>query len=357
MGFMNYCLSLGLAFFAVALFWRGRGLDWAIGVALTALTLLAHAVGFSWLIGTAVYILLAERIRGWARLVLFPGALLVIVAAHIYVSHHFRTASPVGWHFRSLTGADQLVLYGYRYNILRRLALLLALLCFAVGMLREENKREVWRALRTPIELWAMLLFATAMLWGEIFFPQHGAAFGLIATRLSSITGVLGLCILGCVRLRRWNFAGWMCLAVVFFSWMYQDTAVLNRMEAQVETLVKELPYGRRVIQTVFALPGSRVVLSHIVARACIGRCFVYSNYEAAGRQFRVRARPGNPIVTDSADAGEAMELGRYVVRPEDLPMTDIYQCDLADLTRLCSRDLVAGEVNGRIGYHPPGLY
>jgi len=328
--------------------------DWILGLALTALALLAHAVGFAWLVGTAVYVLLAERVRGWVRVMLFLAAMVAIVVVHVYVSHHFRTDSPVLWQFRYFTGADQLLLYGSRYNILRRAALLFALLCFGHGIFREEKKLELLQALRTPVELWVMLLFAIAMLWGQIFFPQHGAGFGLIAARLGSIAGVLAMCILGCVRPRTWNLAGWMCMMVVFFSWIYQDTGVLNRMEEQVQALVKDLPYGRRVVQTVFAPPGGRVVILHIVDRACIGRCFVYSNYEAPERKFRVRARSGNPIVTVSADAGKAMQSGRYVVRDEDLPMTEIYQCDPADLTHLCSRELVVGEVNGRIGYHPP---
>jgi hypothetical protein len=48
------------------------------------------------------------------------------------------------------------------------------------------------------------------------------------------------------------------------------------------------------------------------------------------------------------------MESGEYVVQPSDLPMAQIYQCDESDLTRLCLRQLAAGEPNGRIGYHPP---
>ena len=46
MGFMNYYLSLGLGFFAIALFWRGRTLDRAAGIILLGLTLLAHPMGF-----------------------------------------------------------------------------------------------------------------------------------------------------------------------------------------------------------------------------------------------------------------------------------------------------------------------
>src|SRR5262249_29513944 len=102
---------------------------------------------------------------------------------------------------------DQLLLYGSRYNILRRAALLFALLCFGHGIFREEKKLELLQALRTPVELWVMLLFAIAMLWGQIFFPQHGAGFGLIAARLGSIARVLAMCILGCVRPRTWNLA------------------------------------------------------------------------------------------------------------------------------------------------------
>jgi hypothetical protein len=48
------------------------------------------------------------------------------------------------------------------------------------------------------------------------------------------------------------------------------------------------------------------------------------------------------------------MSAGQYDVRDEDLPLKQIYQCDPADLTKLCIRDLQAGEKIGRIGYHPP---
>jgi hypothetical protein len=62
----------------------------------------------------------------------------------------------------------------------------------------------------------------------------------------------------------------------------------------------------------------------------------------------------GSSINTDDPDTSQQMEAGEYVVQPGDLPMAQIYQCDESDLTRLCLRQLVAGEANGRIGYHPP---
>ena len=48
------------------------------------------------------------------------------------------------------------------------------------------------------------------------------------------------------------------------------------------------------------------------------------------------------------------MASGQYQVQDEDLPIKQIYQCDANDLTKLCIRDLEAGEINGRIGYKPP---
>src|SRR5262249_54923866 len=140
-----------------------------------------------------------------------------------------------------------------------------------------------------------------------------------------------------------------------FFFLLYRDTAVLNDMERQAEALVRNLPYGRRVLTTIGPEPDSRILfINHIVDRACIGRCFSYANYEPSSGQFRIRVRAGRPVVTGSVHASAAMEAGNYVVRQEDLPMSEIYQCDTQNPTRLCIRDLAAGETNGRIGYHPP---
>ena len=62
----------------------------------------------------------------------------------------------------------------------------------------------------------------------------------------------------------------------------------------------------------------------------------------------------GSPLNTNDSDASQQMEAGEYIVQSDDLPMAQIYQCDENDLTQLCIRQLSAGEVNGRIGYHPP---
>jgi hypothetical protein len=142
--------------------------------------------------------------------------------------------------------------------------------------------------------------------------------------------------------------------AIVFFAFLYQDTGWVNRLEANAEKLVGNLPPGTRVIATVWPPPGSRIAfVGHAVERACIGHCFSYANYEAASGEFRVRVRRGSPVVTSSMDDLEDMASGEYVVDETDLPLKQIYQCDSSDLTKLCMRDLESGETNGRWGYKP----
>ena len=168
---------------------------------------------------------------------------------------------------------------------------------------------------------------------------------------------MLGLCVLGSVKPRLWHLAGMAICAGVFFVWSFQDTGILNDMEQQVERMVGGLPYGRRVIETINARDDSRLwFINHMVDRACIGTCFAYVNYEPPARQFRIRVDPGSPIATDSVDDSVKMESGYYVVRREDLPMNQIYQCEEKDLSKLCIRELSAGEENGRIGYRLPPI-
>jgi hypothetical protein len=107
------------------------------------------------------------------------------------------------------------------------------------------------------------------------------------------------------------------------------------------------------VIATIFEPPDYRMVTLHVVDRACVGHCFLYSNYEPATKQFRVRVREGSPVVVASPDDSEDMQFGSYEVQDEDLPLKEIYQCDARDWTKLCIHDLKAGEKNGAGGIRP----
>ena len=355
MGFMNYYLSLGLGFCAAALFWRGRSADYIAAAGLMVLALMAHPMGFVCVAAAVAYIKLAESTSGWRRWAWFGSAFLIVFAIHYYIVHHFQTQYWDTSIFYLMNGADQLVLYGGHYTKLAMAAILFGSACFLYADLREgKGTPERWR-FRTPLELWSILLFAAAMIPELIQLPLYRGPVGFPVSRLTSITAVMGLCMLGYMRPRAWHLAGFAVLATLFFAFTYRDTGTLNKMEKQADNLVSTLPYGRRVTETIEPPPDWRIFfISHIVDRACIGHCFTYSNYEPSFGQFRIRVRPGSPLVTDSFEASNDMEYGNYVVRPQDLPMTQIYQCDEKDLTQLCRRDLTAGEKNGRLGYHPP---
>jgi len=356
-GFMNFYLSLGLAFSAVALIWRGDRADWAVAAVLAVLALLAHPLGFLCLIALAAYFRLAEVLYGWRRWGLFASAFLVVLGFHYYA----KRLHVAFWHsndFYLMNGADQLVLFQGRYVKVGWAVLAFAIVCFAFGVLREwKGNTDRW-AFRAPLEIWAALLFTAAMIPEVFWFPNNPMPFALAISRLTSVTAVLGLCVLGSVKPRAWHLLGFAACTCFFFAWTYKDTGTLNDMEAQVERMVSGLPYGRRVIEAIKAANDSRLwFINHMVDRACIGKCFAYANYEPPARQFRIRAKKGSPIVTDSAEDSGKMESGFYTVRPEDLPMNQIYQCDEKDLSKLCVRELSAGEENGRIGYRPPPIH
>ena len=356
MGFLNYYLSLGLASFSLALLWRGRGLQRLLGLLIAPFILLAHPIGFLWLTGTALYLLLWKKLpRGWNWLAPL-AALAAFFVLHRYLAH--QSAFPVDWvhdPFYLMTGVDQLTLYGQRYAILGWAALAFGVLCFLVDAISRRRDTSFWQSLRLPAEFYVIALVAVALLPENLRPSISGGWIGLLASRLSAITAIFGLCLLSCLKPRKWHVAGFAVCAIVFFGFLYQDTLILNRMESNAEALVSHLPSGTRVIATIWAPPDSRVsFIGHIADRACIGHCFSYANYEPSSGQFRIRAHPGSPVVSVSDDDAEDMQAGVYDVEDEDLPLKQIFQCDDKDLTKLCIRDLASGEKNGRLGYKPP---
>jgi hypothetical protein len=185
-----------------------------------------------------------------------------------------------------------------------------------------------------------------------VFFPHHDIPISLLTDRLTLVTAILGCCLLGGMTPRKWHLAGFAGFAAVFFFFLYQDTGKVNRMEAQAEKYERVLPPGQRIIATIWPFSGSRIFIHHIVDRSCAGYCFSYGNYEPSSQYFRVRANPGNRIVTTSSESADAIESGDYVVQPGDLPIFQIYQCNV-DMTVLCMRELASGERNGGVGLQP----
>jgi hypothetical protein len=356
MGFLNYYLSLGLASFSIALLWRGRGLERFLGLLILPFILLAHPIGFLWLAGMALYLLLWTKLPNLWKLCAPASAVVTVFAIHWYLAH--QTRFPVDWEhspFYVMNGADQLTLYGQRYAVLGWAALGFGVLCVIVDVVSRRREVSFWQSLRLSAELYFIAIFAVALLPENLRPSISGGWIGLLASRLTAITAIFGLCLIGSLKPRKWHLVGFGACAIFFFTFLYTDTLDLNRMEASAEQIVSQLPFGTRVIATIWAPPDSRVsFIGHIVDRACIGHCFSYANYEASSGQFRIRANPGSPVVSASDDDTEDMQAGEYEVQDEDLPVMDIFQFDEKDLTNLCIRNLASGEKNGRLGYRPP---
>lgn len=352
MGFLNFYVSLGLAFFGIAIFWRGRGWERLIAVALAPLAMLAHPLGFAWLVAASAYVAVVEAIPRRYQMSLVAAAGMVLFAARYYFWHHdIVQARDDPFYF--FNGSDQLLLFGPRYAI-PELALLIFILCALAAAFFGRSWGELsWAGLAIPLQLYVIVGLAVILLPDGIRFPHQPSALALLTERLTSVSAVLLCCLLGAVQPRKWHLLACGAIAAVFFTFLYQDTGTINRMEAQVEQLVRTVPRNSRVLATLkppFA--ESRILVQHIADRACVGHCFSYGNYEPASAQFRVRTTPHNLYAMFSFDDAVNMEDGSYEMQLEDLPAYQVYQCS-ADQKQLCIRPLEAGEMNDDLGIHP----
>ena len=119
MGFMNYYLSIGSAFFALALAWRGGAGNWLGAAVLSAISLLAHPIGFVLLVAIGGYVSLWRRWSRWSHLALPAIAISSVVALKIYfLAHDSLQADGRSDGFLQLLGQDQLNLFGHGYVIL-----------------------------------------------------------------------------------------------------------------------------------------------------------------------------------------------------------------------------------------------
>jgi hypothetical protein len=356
MGFFNYYLSIGLASFGLSLLWRGRGLERLLALALFPFVFLAHPIGFLWLVGTSLYVVLSRNLPKWWNLAAPAAAVAFLFSMRWYLAH--RVTFPVDWTdapFYLLNGADQLALFGDRYVRLAWIAAIFGIVSFVFQVRSSRTDPDSRKSLLLPLQLYLIAFCATALLPEDLRPSLTGGWIGLLVVRLTTISAVFGLSVLACLKPKRWQCAGFAVIAVVYFAFLYQDTQSLNRTESNAEKLFDSLPYGTRIIPTIGAPDDSRIqFIGHLVDRACIHRCFTYSNYEPSSGQFRVRARKGSPLATDSADDSSDMEGGSYEVQDTDPPLLQIYQCDESDPTRLCLHKLAEGETTGQVGLHPP---
>ena len=340
-GFLNFYISLALSFFSLAIFWRGRGAERHLALAFAPFIWMAHPLGLAWLIAAAGYILIAEHLPGRAQILLVSACAVLLALVSWYLMKYLPgpSASLPGL---AANGSNQLLLFEPRYLLPTRLLLAFSIASLLTDILWKRDQPPTWSAYALPLQLYIVAILGVSMLPDAVGTSSSPAPLTLLTPRLSSICAIFGCCLLGAARPRKWHLIGFSAIAIIYFSFLYKDTATLVRMEGQAEQLVSHLPLGSRVIST-FRRPANIQLLSnHIVDRACIGRCFSYGNYEPATRQFRVRASPRNTIVAMNLEAAIATQDPHYVVPPQDPPLFEIYWCG-GDKAEFCIREFPAG--------------
>jgi hypothetical protein len=351
MGFSNYYLSLGMGFWGVAIFWRGKNWERVVPFLFAPLIILANPLGFAWMAGASAYLLVSEHIPKRYQFVLVLGAIALLGVAHWHFWHAYvHEAQRLSAYF--FNGTDQFLLFGERYRVPQMLFGVLAAIALVFDVFSRRAEENGLAEYGIPFQFYVILIFAAGLLPEGMRFPSQPVALAILTERLSSVTAVVLCSLLSVMIPRRWHVIGFTAIAAVFFLFLYQDTAKMDRMEAQLEKLMRTIPPNQRVLGTIQPFPGSRILIQHMLDRACIGYCFSYGNYEAASQQFYVRASEGNPyLMTYFGDTSD-MEDGSYEVKPEDLPAWQVYQCSESG-EDLCITPLRAGQLNDEAGEHP----
>ncbi len=346
-GFFNYYLSLGLSFLALAIFLKGRGWERAGALLLVPFVILAHPLGLVWLIGASVYIVAAERMSAWAQIALTGAAVCGLVLVRVYLQIHFKIGE-ILLHDRPLyNGADQLIFFGTPYWALAAAFVGLAFAVLVIDI-RHQGLPAGWEHYRLILLLYVLIEAAIFLIPDSIWVPSYQAPVGFVTARLTSISAVLICCLIAAARPKVWQALGFSVIAICFFGLLYVDTNKINHLEEQVGGLVRSVPEGSRILSTIREKRHWRISRSHLLDRACIGHCFSYGNYEPATGQFRIRVESPNPYQLMEHDAVLQMETGKYVLKPQDLPAYQLYECDNRG-SELCLHALSAGELNNAV--------
>lgn len=354
MGFMNYYLSIGLGSLGVAALWNGRPRGILLAVLLAPLTLLAHPLGLFWLVAVGAYRLLWPRMKGWSEWLLPAGAVVTGLLIHWTLLRHPQWE--VDWPqppFFLWNGADQVWVFRPESALLRLALALFVVAASLLDLLNQKKASATWKERRLFLEFYLVAFSLTSLLPENLRPDPNAGWIGLLVSRLTLLSAIFAFCWLATLRPRVWHAVALAACAAFFFTFVYRDTARFERLEDNAGKITRELPFGTRVLATIFEPPDYRDLTLHVVDRACVGHCFLYSNYEPATRQFRLRVEEDSPVAVAATEDSEDMQAGNYEVREDDLPLKQIYQCDANDFTKLCIRDLQAGEKNGRLGYHP----
>jgi hypothetical protein len=340
MGFFNFYLATGLCLWALALAWHPERWRVAGALVLFAVAWTAHALPVVWSLVLWGYVFLARR---WAlrwRGLLTLGVLASAAAARLVLMTHFSGR----WFYSQvirITGADQVWVFDAKYCVI-----LLGLLFFLGALFLDLT--HAWGARRVlssiPFHLALISAGIPSILPSSVAIPGRLHALTYISERMSLCAGICACALLAAARPRAFERCAMVAVALTFFLFLYRDERLLNAFEDRVDAAVAGIQPASRVVNLVND-PDLRVnALTHMVDRACVGRCFSFANYEPASAAFRLRVLADNPYVVRTSADSWALETGTYLVKPSDVP---VYGLDMEESGKIVVRELKAGALCG----------
>jgi hypothetical protein len=340
MGFFDFYLGLGLNFWGLALAWDMQPKRMAAALAVFILAFFAHALACAWGLAFVAFLWAAKRMGESKRLQVTGVALGALIAAVLIVGNAWRTQWSFD-QFKLITGADQLRVYDDKYDILF-LALLVVWALMLVQLIRQQGGRQIWLGL--PLQFCVLSAAGVFLLPDVISVPGYRHNLVYIAERMSLGVAVCICALLASAQtraLQQWAMAA---VGVVFFGFLFHDESALNAFEGRMRQMAMSLPAGQRVLSGADD-PSLRInAMAHMIDRACIGHCYSYANYEPSTWQFRVRAVAPNPYVASDYRDSFELQMGRYMVKPQDLPL---YEITLDDQGNQIIVNLQSGVPNG----------
>lgn len=337
MGFLNFYLSTGLVFWALALLWNPTRARFGVGVPLLAVAYAAHAIAVLWGCAILLYVWAARRLSGRRAVWLPVGALAAVGLFRLVLEWRYKTMV-TSQQWLEMWGIDQVWVFGIKYVAV---VVLLGTL-WGFHVLRLVYSRPArWLLGNVCVQLCAVMSLAILITPSRVELTAYPLPLSFVTERMTLPFAVLLCVLLNQIAAPRWQTVTLGVVAALQFSFLYADGRTLNGWEDRVEAAVAGLPRGARVISSLHDYGSRSTLWLHAVDRACIGRCYSYANYEPASLAFQIQARRPNGIVMHDLEDVGAVEGGTYVARPGDLPLYQLVPCQGG---RLCAEAMAAGE-------------
>jgi hypothetical protein len=341
-GFLNFYLSVGFCFWILGLLWhpsRGRAIA---AVPLAVLAWLAHPLPMVWVGSVLAYLYVVRRIPApWRMAAPVGGVALLAALQSVLMSRYAynwslqQSVSLSG--IAGITGVEQIWLYDPKYLILAA-AILIVLLALFLERIDQGD------LLNDPIgQIWSLHVVALVLMPSAIQLPQYQHVFAYIPQRLSLLTALFFIIMVGRARYGRGITRITTLAAMAFFTCLYLDGLTFNQVENEVDSLVAKLPAGQRVIAAISDSGARLNALIHVADRACIGRCFSYGNYEPATGQFRIHITGPNRVAAPNMMVVQEIEEGQHIVTPAEDPLYSVCPID-NDVNHFYLRLIHAGQ-------------